>query len=1600
MKKIYFKNNNFVSSSITKLFTLCLLVLINPTSVANNAVSSLTDTNFTAITNITLHSSEKNNPSAIAAPGDEVSYGTDSWIGYVYASTNGGNPPSNAFTTSYVGYVNRDTKFDQDLGSGSITGTNLTSSYSDYFAIRYKMNKSMPAGNYTFTVGGDDGYRLSLDGGSSYVVNVWNNHAYSSRTYTVYLSGSTNFVLEYFETAGLSRVSFDYTYCPTSAGTLSGDQYICRYSPNNTTTFSSTVPEGTWSSSNTAVATVNSTTGVVTGLTNGTATISYKTSTSCTSSYTSTRVVYVANSPGAGPTSLSGSTSQCVNSTTTYTITADPYSYAYIWSYQGTGATITPAADGLSASVTFSTTATSGNMRVQSTNACGTDNGGKYLYVTIVQAPGSPSTGSPDSATCTGFTARWNTASNATSYSIDVATDSGFTNIVSGYNNYNAGNNLALVLTGLSAGTTYYYRVRAIGTCGTSANSTTMTYTTSASPASTPVITSPTNSNCTNGLQLNWTQVTSATGYYVDISTSSTFSSFVSGFNNYQVGYQTNNVYVSGLTSGVVYYYRVRAYTACSTTASSNIISFSLGSVGGTVSSAQTICSGTAASDLTLSGYTGTILRWEKSSDFSFTSPITISNTSATLSSAAIGTLASTTYFRAVVQNGTCSTANSNSAKITIKTPVPNDPSTNSVVCDGFTVLFNGNESGNEYYLEVATTSSFTAGTFATGYPMNVGTNNKPTVTGLTPNTTYYLRVRGMSTTGTPSCTSAYSGTSSVTTSAGTAAPVQNSTSSSSCDGFQVNWNLSGSGTYTATAYYLDIATTSTFDAGTIVRNNVSIGTSRIYTVTGLTGGTYYTRITASGPCGTSTYSGTQTGTVFSTTTPTISAVTQPSCTTTNGTLTITNYSTGNTYTVTPSTGVVMNAGSISAPTGSYTLTATNIVSPYCTSLPVSFTVNAQLAKEVTPTLGTTVQPTCLVPTGKVTLNSLPSTGTWTITQSGTVSATYTGTGTSKLIDNLAAGTYTFTVSATAACPSLSSATLKITAIETKTWNGTGWSGPVTGSTEPTIENNLLFTGNYTVDTNVTGCSCTVNNGASVTMLADKVMKIYNQVQVETGGSITFKDRSSLVQINDAAVNSGSITYIRYTTQITNFDYTYWSSPVIGQKLSVLSPDTFYDKYYSLNAAANSWTLENRDNLMTVGKGYIIRGPEYYKAPAVPGLFDGTFFGVPNNGVIKVTIGGAGTTNLIGNPYASAIDADTFIAKNSSSIEGTLYFWTHNTAIQLASNITNGTAGSGVLAYTSDDYASYNSTGGTATARSTTGSSAGVIPTGKIAAGQGFMAIGKSTVDAEFNNSMRLDGVSGTTLVNSQFFKTTSSAKATAKTAAITLIEKNRLWLNLANTQGAFKQILIGYVTGATNDYESAYDGVTFNANSYVNFYSINNKFPFSIQGRAIATQEYDNVPLGYSSKIEGDFTIGIDSTDGIISNQIVYLEDKLLGINHNLTEQAYSFTTAVGTFDDRFVITYKAKTTLSVDNPEITEKNNEVYVTQKENLIDIHSQSELITEISMYDITGKLVTYKTKVNSQDISLSKIANSVQVFILRIKLENGEIVNKKFVQQYN
>ncbi|OQP43105.1 hypothetical protein A4H97_13260 [Niastella yeongjuensis] len=140
------------------------------------------------------------------ASGDQTSYGTnDTWIGYVY---------DNDDFTNYMGFINEGApglmNFDQHFGDvDEMTyPTSNCSIRTNSFSIRYKLRKNFPDDTYAFTISGDDGYRLSLDGGTTWIIGDWGGHGYTSRSVSVHLNGPVNMVIEYFDQGGGQRITF------------------------------------------------------------------------------------------------------------------------------------------------------------------------------------------------------------------------------------------------------------------------------------------------------------------------------------------------------------------------------------------------------------------------------------------------------------------------------------------------------------------------------------------------------------------------------------------------------------------------------------------------------------------------------------------------------------------------------------------------------------------------------------------------------------------------------------------------------------------------------------------------------------------------------------------------------------------------------------------------------------------------------------------------------------------------------------------------------------------------------------------------------------------------------------------------------------------------------------------------------------------------------------------------------------------------------------------------------------------------------------------------------------------------------------------------
>ncbi|PJE40783.1 MAG: hypothetical protein CUR32_10350 [Flavobacterium sp.] len=542
-----------------------------------------------------------------------------------------------------------------------------------------------------------------------------------------------------------------------------------------------------------------------------------------------------------------------------------------------------------------------------------------------------------------------------------------------------------------------------------------------------------------------------------------------------------------------------------------------------------------------------------------------------------------------------------------------------------------------------------------------------------------------------------------------------------------------------------------------------------------------------------------------------------------------------------------------------------------------------------------------------------------------------------------------------------------------KTWNGsnsTDWNNPANWTPNgvpsaahcvviPNVTNDPIISGS-----NYEAFASRINlmSSAKLDVNTSNTLTVTNTVSVHSTASFNIKNGASLVQINDNAINTGNIKYTRTTRSMTRFAYVYWGSPVANNVFSQI-PTQFDLKYTWQSGAMNgSWVPLTTT---ATGEGFITRVRNATPFNSGTGTIDFNFTGVPNNGLINVNVDSydatslvTGNTALLSNPYPSPIDAAAFLTHpNNTELGGTLFFWTSVTMY------------SGAGPYNFQDYASWNLTGSTATTPASDASNMSLLPNGKISSGQGFFAQVFADGQISFDNSMRVSGS------NTQFFRNANS----------TMSEKHRIWLNLSNSQNKFRQTLIGYVAGATNELDRLYDGTTFTSNE-INIYSLVNDSKLVIQGKALPFDQNDVVPVGYSITTAGDYTIAIDHMDGVFeNNQTVYLKDKLLNVVHDIKTNAYSFATAAGTFDNRFEIVFNANTLGTGD----LEGNNAVaYV--KDNQLHIESVVN-IKEIVIYELSGKKINTITN-NDLDTSLSTAFNYPNgVYIIKVMLDNDVIV---------
>lgn len=543
----------------------------------------------------------------------------------------------------------------------------------------------------------------------------------------------------------------------------------------------------------------------------------------------------------------------------------------------------------------------------------------------------------------------------------------------------------------------------------------------------------------------------------------------------------------------------------------------------------------------------------------------------------------------------------------------------------------------------------------------------------------------------------------------------------------------------------------------------------------------------------------------------------------------------------------------------------------------------------------------------------------------------------------------------------------------TTTWNGTTWSDGEPGS----IEYAAVFNGDYTSTGSLTACSVTVNSG-NIVVNAGHSLKVKGAVNVGAGATLTVENNGALVQINNQ-VNTGNIVFKKNSNQLYRYDYTMWSSPVADQNILFFSPLTASDRYfeYKYDYNGSNWIeayfrVNGQTTAFAPGKSYLIRMPNLLND--VPGYntlttaveFEGKFTGVPNNGNINVNLSTLGNLfTAIGNPYPSPISVSDFFAANSSVLDQAagIYMWrkknnsdaTSYAVLTLAGFVANPAIG-----------------GGANQAQFFTGTSNSWV----LAPGQGFIVktkTGVTTPVLKFNNRMRRATPGAT-----QGFLKEAQPK-----------DISRVWINIAGDNDLAAQTAIAYMQEGTLDYDYGYDGSSL-TNSTINLYTLGGDKNFAIQARPVF-EASDVVPLGYSAGAEGAYTISIDRSEGVFANgQAIFLRDNLLGTVTEISAHNYVFTTAQGTFNDRFDVLYK-NTALNINVPAISA--NDVTLYKNAGNLTADAGSNVIEAITVYDIHGRRMFVANAIEKTSYAITGLQVANQVLIVEIATAQGKVTKK-------
>jgi uncharacterized protein (TIGR02145 family)/uncharacterized repeat protein (TIGR02543 family) len=459
--------------------------------------------------------------------------------------------------------------------------------------------------------------------------------------------------------------------------------------------------------------------------------------------------------------------------------------------------------------------------KVSSYNNGGESSQSSYASATTnLTVPSAPTNVSATAASSNSITVSWSTVSGASGYYVYRSTSAS-----GSYSQVENTSSASVTNTGLSSGTTYYYKVSAYNNGGESSQSSYVSATTNVAAPNTPTNVSATAAS-SSSITVSWSAVSGASGYNVYRSTSASGS--YSQVENTSSASVTN----TGLSSGTTYYYKISAYNDGGESSQSSYASATTNlaapntptNVSATVASSSSITVRWSA----VSGASGYYVYRSTSASGSYSQVENTSSTSITNT----GLSSSTTYYYKIsAYNNGGESSQSSYASATTNVAAPNTPidiRATAVSSSSITVSWSAVSGATGYYVYRSTNAS-------SSYSQVENTSSASvTNTGLSSGTTYYYKVSAYNDGGESSQSSYASATTNL---AVPSAPTSVSATAASSSSITVSWSaVSG-----ASGYYV-YRSTSASGSYSQVENTSSTSVTN----TGLSSSTtYYYKVSA-----------------------------------------------------------------------------------------------------------------------------------------------------------------------------------------------------------------------------------------------------------------------------------------------------------------------------------------------------------------------------------------------------------------------------------------------------------------------------------------------------------------------------------------------------------------------------------------------------------------------------------------------------------------------------------------------------------------------------------------------------------------------------------